>query len=164
MYSYRKGIFYLLRERGKLTSDDEGTFDLEKDNPYCPKGFFVKELYDIWKYIQENIDEKPIVIDCDDLLAEPAKVVPAYCQAVGLPYDEKLLKWASARTLDVLKTWKAPAADLFVRIGDFYSATLRSSEFNPASPMPSRDQLTPDVIRCADQVMEYYEEMHKTTM
>ena len=47
MYSYRKGIFYLLRERGKLTSDDEGTFDLEKDNPYCPKGFFVKELYDI---------------------------------------------------------------------------------------------------------------------
>ena len=156
--SYRAGMINLFRSRGEIIDEDK--FDVVQNNPHCPPGLFTKELYDIWKYVCENIDEHPVVIDGDDLLAEPAEVVSAYCQAVGLPYDEKLLRWDSSRSLDVAQTWKVPADDLCLKIPKFYDIAMGSSEFKAAKPMPRRDQLTPDVIRCVDEVMGYYQEMY----
>ena len=46
----------------------------------------------------------------------------------------------------------------------FYKTAINSSEFLPASKVPSRDEVRPDVIRCTDQVMKYYDEMYEVRL
>lgn len=45
-----------------------------------------------------------IIIDADDLLDEPAAVLRAYCQAVGMPWDEGMLTWEPGPVQD-FQTW-----------------------------------------------------------
>lgn len=35
----------------------------------------------------------PVVIDSDDLVAQPAATMAAYCKAVGLPFNSRALTW-----------------------------------------------------------------------
>ena len=65
IYSYRKSI---------------------TDDRYFVQGCFVKEQYDLWMHVKENLDSNPVVIDADDLLTKPKETLSAYCAAVGLPY------------------------------------------------------------------------------
>jgi hypothetical protein len=36
----------------------------------------------------------PVVVDSDDLIADPAATVAAYCAAVGIPFSTPALRWA----------------------------------------------------------------------
>ena len=157
-------MFSHLSKLGLLSGDaaDERTYDVERHNHYMTPGLFIKDAYDLWKYVRENIEPDPIVIDGDDLLANPSEMLPKYCRAVGLPYDESLLKWDAS--LDMVKKWKASADDLLETIVTWYGRATRSSEFLPASEMPRRDQVTSDILRCTDQVLPYYEEMYEHRM
>ena len=162
IYSYRKGMFAQQQLAGLLKGEaaNERTYDLERDDRYFLPGYYVKEIYDLWVYVKENLDSNPVVIDGDDLLTKPKETLSAYCSAVGLPYSDNLLKWDAST--DVIRKMKAPGDDLLINMLDLYGKAMRSSEFMPQSEMPSRDQLTPDVIRCADKVTKYYEEMYDT--
>ena len=109
--------------------------------------------------MSKNSCSTPIVIDGDDLMSNPAEILPKYCRAAGLPYRESLLKWDAST--DVVNDWKLPGDENLTKsLHHLYERALRSSEFFPPSPMPDRDHVTPDVIRCVDQNMEYYNEMY----
>ncbi|XP_041481690.1 uncharacterized protein LOC121428881 [Lytechinus variegatus] len=163
-YSQRKMMFEHCSKLGLLTGEaaDESTYDLERHNHYMTPGLFIKDVYDLWKYIRENVDSNPIVMDGDDLLANPSEMLPKYCRAVGLPYEKSRLTWDAS--LNVVKTWKLPADDLLENIVAWYGTATRSSGFKPANRMPSRDEVTQDVIRCTDQVLPFYEEMYEHRM
>lgn len=135
-------------------------YDIEHDDRFFPPGFFVKELYDLWKHLQdENIEPNPIIIDSEDLLANPAGMLSAYCNAVGLPYDDSLLKWDASS--EVFQKMKASGDKLIQSMVNYYGTAMNSTCFNPPKKMPSRDELPPDVIRCSDKVMKYYDEMYE---
>ena len=154
-------MFILVLSVGEAA--DEKTYDVERDDRYFPQGCFVEELYDLWKYIRdENIDSNPIVIDGDDLLTKPAETLSAYCDAVGLPYDESLLQWDAS--LEAFKKMKACGDDLLMDVSNFYGTAMKSSRFCPPSKMPPRDEMPPDVIRCSDKVMKYFDEMYETRL
>lgn len=163
-YSQRKMMFEHFSKLGLLSGEaaDEATYDVERHNHYMTPGLFIKDVYDLWKYIRENVDSDPIVMDGDDLLANPSEMLPKYCRAVGLPYEESRLKWDAS--LKVVKNWKLPADDLVENIVAWYGTATRSSEFKPANRMPSRDEVTHDVIRCTDQVLPFYKEMYEHRM
>ncbi|XP_071483415.1 uncharacterized protein [Diadema antillarum] len=156
--SYRQAMYTQFLQLGLLEGEsaDERTYDIERDDKFFPPGCFMKELYDVWKYVRQHIDNDPIVIDADDFLAKPAEVLNAYCAAVGIPYSESLLKWDAS--MESLKTWKAAGDSLVFDLRNFYGRAMRSSEFLPPSKFP--EQLTPDVIRCSDKVKVYFEEMY----
>ncbi|XP_071483452.1 uncharacterized protein [Diadema antillarum] len=160
--SFRKAMFAQFTKVGLLKGEaaNEQTYDVERDDKYFPPGCYMKELYDVWKYVRENIDSNPIVIDADDLLNKPAEVLSAYCAAVGLPYSESLLEWDAST--DSLKSWKAPGDNLVLDVVNFYGTAMRSSKFFPASKFP--ENLTPDVIRCSDRVMKYFDEMYESRL
>lgn len=135
-------------------------YDIEHDDRFFPPGFFVKELYDLWKHLQdENIEPNPIIIDSEDLLANPAGMLSAYCNAVGLPYDDSLLKWDASS--EVFQKMKASGDKLIQSMVNYYGTAMNSTCFLPPKKMPSRDELPPDVIRCSDKVMKYYDEMYE---
>lgn len=164
--SNRKAMFTQLSMVGILEGDaaDEDKFDLERDDPYVGPGLLFKDVYDVWQHCRQNLDDDPIVIDADDLLAKPAEVLTKYCQAVGLPYDESLPVFGGSSDLDVFKIWKSPISEeeLRLTVSAFSAKAVTSTEFLPANELPSRDQVTPDVIRCTDQIMEYYDEMYES--
>ena len=85
IYSYRKSI---------------------KDDRYLAQGCFVKEQYDIWTHVKENLDSNPVVIDADDLLTKPKETLFACCFAVGLPYSDSLLQWPWDASTYVIKKTK----------------------------------------------------------
>ena len=159
IYSYRRRIFTIMKSAGLLGSElSIDTFDVERDDWLFPPGCYVKEQYDLWRYVKKNIESNPVVIDANELLTKPKETLSAYCAAVGLPYSDSLLQWDASA--DVLKTVKAPG-DSMLTEGRFYKEAVTSSRFLPPSEMPPRDQLTPDVIRCSERVMKYYEEMYE---
>ncbi|XP_003729044.2 uncharacterized protein LOC100891992 [Strongylocentrotus purpuratus] len=163
--SYRRSMFKQFSELGLLEGEaaDERTYDLERDDRFFAPGYFVKEVYDLWKYLQdEKIDPKPIVIDGDDLLTKPAETLSAYCAAVGLPYNDSLLQWDAS--LESFKTMKACGDNLLMDLANFYGTAMKSSCFFPPSKSPSRDQMPADVIRCSDKVMTCFEEMYESRL
>eukprot|EP00057_Strongylocentrotus_purpuratus_P013982 XP_011668456.1 PREDICTED: uncharacterized protein LOC105440231 [Strongylocentrotus purpuratus] len=160
--SFRTSVFHNLLDQGKLDGEaaNETTFDIVKHNPYYASGFHFKEVHTIWKFVRENMDRSPIVIDGDDLLANPADLLPKICRVVGLPYDERLLTFDPS--IESLNSWVTGADDMLMNIVNFYNTAMTTTHFIPAKEMPRRDQLTPDVIRCVDEAMSYYTEMYET--
>ncbi|XP_072171121.1 uncharacterized protein [Diadema setosum] len=158
--SYRRAMYKLHGQLGEIDQDivTEDKFDLKYDSRYCPDGYFFGELYKIWKHVCTHLDSQPVVIDGDDLLRNPAEILPKYCRAVGLPYKESMLRWEGS--LRPMESWKVPSAQHLTSYKSFYQRTIDSTKFIPPGAMPSRSDLTPDIIRCADEVMELYEEMN----
>eukprot|EP00057_Strongylocentrotus_purpuratus_P011233 XP_011665707.1 PREDICTED: uncharacterized protein LOC105438976 [Strongylocentrotus purpuratus] len=160
--SFRKSAFDQLSAWGMLKGESavEETFDIGRDHPFRKAGDSVhKDVYYMWKYVIENLDSESIVVDGDDLLTNPAELLPKICRSAGLPYDESLLKWDGSS--EVTKSWIVPSDDILGKMLYFFDTAIRSSEFLPASKMPLRDDVRLDVNRCTDQAMKYYDEMYE---
>jgi sulfotransferase family protein len=50
-------------------------------------------LYEIFSAVRDATGTVPLVVDSDDLIADPAGVMRAYCAEVGLPFLENALSW-----------------------------------------------------------------------
>ena len=125
-----------------------------------PEGYYFREIYDLYKYVKENIEPNPVVIDTDDLLAEPERVLKAYCGAVDIPYTDDLLHWEPGREcMDEL--WMvAKEMILDHNVGNVHKETFASSGFGKASKCPNRSELSEDVLYYSDLSIKYYEEMY----
>ena len=52
------------------------------------------ELEQVYRVVTEELHvATPVVIDADELVAAPEKVLRAWCRAVGLPFEGSMLKW-----------------------------------------------------------------------
>lgn len=58
----------------------------------CPEIGY-EHQYDLYQLVGEVTGEPPVVISAERLLAEPERVISAYCAAVGLPYLPHALRW-----------------------------------------------------------------------
>ena len=96
---------------------------------------------------RERAARAGIVIDSDDVLADPRGLLTALCEAWGIPFDDRMLTWpAGPRATD--GAW-AP---------HWYAAVERSTGFQPprteAVTVPER--LQPVLERCRP----YYDALH----
>ncbi|XP_071490055.1 uncharacterized protein [Diadema antillarum] len=159
--SFRKAYFDHFMSQGLLsgTAADEKTFDLLEDCKHMDSGYYIKDVYDFWKYVREEIEPDPIVIDTDDLLNNPREILQKYCELVGLPFSESLMQWDPS--IDICKTWKQCGDDQIIQMQPFYGRAMRSSCFMPPTKQVPRDKLTPDVIKGIDETMKYFEEMYE---
>ena len=81
-----------------------------------------QQQYDIYKYVQENINDKPIIIDASKLRNDPKRVLSKFCEIVGLEWDEKMLSWSTG-----LKYYDGVWAK------HWYPSVLNSTSFKPES-------------------------------
>nr|XP_054751565.1 uncharacterized protein LOC129257298 [Lytechinus pictus] len=164
--STRKSTFNQLSALGLLTGEAavEETFDVDYGYPYGngSASMIFKDLYDMLKYVQEVLGQETVIFDSDELLSNPSVMLPKICHAAGLPYNESLLKWDSST--EVTKSWRVHADGFVDKIIHFYETAIKSSEFLPSSKMPSRDEVKPDVIKCTDLAMKYYNEMYEARL
>ena len=144
-------------------SVDPDNFDFGKDDPFISSGLVYEQVYATWKFVRENIDPHPVVLDGDDLMSRPHEMLPKYCRAVGIPYDESLLRWDSSP--QVANSWVYACPDgLDTCYQSFHKRALQSESFYPPKEIPDPASLTHDVLRCAKRMMGYYEEMCQTKL
>ncbi len=75
----------------------------------------------------------PILIDADDLLADPAAVISALCAHIGVPYSSSMLSWPSAED-------HAFAKSLFDKYAGYHEDALNSTGLQPKLVSSQRDE------------------------
>ncbi|XP_063969294.1 uncharacterized protein LOC129281610 isoform X2 [Lytechinus pictus] len=147
------------RPRQKVLQED--TFNFIEDAAYVAPGFSYKCQYDLWRYVRENYDDEPVVMDVDEMLANPGKLLPKYFKAVGMPWDDRYLRWDPSPEGALQWRWMFKIDLEQDWIAMVHKGSLMSSEFRPSKPTIPRSQMTPDVIKAVDETIGYYNEMAK---
>ncbi|XP_072028032.1 uncharacterized protein [Amphiura filiformis] len=125
-----------------------------------PSGFFFKEEYALYQHVKEHYEPNPVIIDADDLLADPCRILKAYCQAVGIPYTDDLLQWESGRECMDQEWMVAKELIMIENIRNPHAETFSSTCFGKPTKTPDREELSDDVRYYSDICMEYYEVMY----
>ncbi|XP_072014873.1 uncharacterized protein [Amphiura filiformis] len=125
-----------------------------------PSGLFYKEQYDLFQHVKEQYEPNPVIIDTDDLLADPGRVLKAYCQVVGIPYTDDLLQWKPGREC-MDQQWMVSKEQIMAQnFANFHMESFTSTCFRKPTKVPDRDEVSEDVRHCSDVCMEYYKEMY----
>jgi hypothetical protein len=88
----------------------------------------------------------PPVIDADVLLSDPPRVLRRLCEALGIPFDEKMLSWPPG-----------PRESDGVWGPHWYDSVKRSTGF--ATPAPPPRLSDPVLLRIAEQALPLYEKL-----
>ncbi|XP_072018501.1 uncharacterized protein [Amphiura filiformis] len=126
-----------------------------------PGRFGYGELYDLIVHVQENLGQTPIVIDADDLQANPLSILRQYCHFLGVEFKESMLRWEAGD--EIVDTWVASKIiqqGTKMDGGGFYEDAFRSTEFHPPKELPSREQIDPDLLPLIDQCMPVYDKVY----
>ena len=134
-------------------------------NNFYKRQFNFREQFELLKYLKTKPqlgDTQPVIIDADDLLRNPEKVLMEYCSAVGLPFSSELLRWKPG--IGAARYWKISrelmAGGLYANGRGFYKKAFESSRFLPSARLPQWDELDQDVRACAERGMPYYQKMY----
>ena len=160
-HSYRKAKYSKLQANGLLSAElaDKSKYDIEKHDATRKGHNFFKYLHELWGHVRENVDPNPIVINTQDLLDNPKRVLSRFCELTGLPYQDSLLQWDASN--EVVKHWRAVGDNVTYIAMSFYGTAINSSKFLPPSGPLLQEHMTEDVIRLADASFPFYKEMNK---
>ncbi len=123
-------------------------------------GFY--QLRDLYNYVKENISPNPVVVDADDLLANPEGMLRAYCKEVGIEFKEDMTRWESRSmntnefleqkggNVDTLK-WQENA----FQSGGISKSVARSDVTDEVAGFPD------EVKQCIKDFRVVYDELYK---
>jgi Sulfotransferase domain len=95
--------------------------------------------------VVEKLGQPLVVLDADRLCRDPAGVVSAWCEAMGLPFVEEALTWDPGMRAE----W-----DLW---GDWHSSTASSTGFAPPTdPTPPPTEEEPRLLEAYRQALPVY--------
>ena len=147
--SAEKSIYSLYRKSNQL-SDSYGDFD--------PKEAGFQELYDLYHYVQNKMGYSPVVVDADDLLNDPDGMMKAYCNAIGIQYEENMTTWEPGP----VPGWtESPWAM------EWYAEVMQSNGFirRNKTAEPTLPQDLPDVVsKCIMECQPLYEALYSVRL
>jgi hypothetical protein len=105
-------------------------------------------LHDLFVAVQNAGGHRPVVIDSQDLVANPSATMAAYCDAVGLPFIAEALHWEPG-----------PRPE-WARSSRWHEDAAASSGFE-APTNPDRHGLAahPEVVRFSERHLPFYDEL-----
>jgi len=121
-------------------------FALEHDMRILDTG--LQLLHELFVAVQNAGGHPPVVIDSDDLVADPAGTIAAYCAAVELPFIADALNWQPGQRSE------------WARSARWHEDAAASSGFEaPSRPDRHGFATHPDVARFTDRHTPFYEEL-----
>nr|XP_054771625.1 uncharacterized protein LOC129279546 [Lytechinus pictus] len=97
---------YRSNQARKVSQDNANLIKRHKDVYHILEQFY--------RHVQTELDQgAPPIIDADDLVNQPEKLLLKYCQATGIEYTPKMLKWESVDA-DQLN-WHCTDVGIFAR-------------------------------------------------
>ena len=108
---------------------------------------FVQQC-EVFGFVRDWSNSNPVVIDADDVLRDPARVLRLVCEAIGIPFEKAMLSWPPGlRETDGIwaKHW--------------YDAVAKSTSFAPYKPREGKipDSLSEVYNTCS----ECYAHLHQ---
>ncbi|XP_071854030.1 uncharacterized protein [Apostichopus japonicus] len=157
--SVRKLVAHVYEYEGDL----DKFVEMQKGHPFMSWDMLsVDPLYNLYKYVKENIDPNPVVIDADDLQNHPDKILKKYCEAVGIPWDDKYLTWNASD--EFLKYMHGAVEQIILgKIQGVYDRAFGSTQFYRSDGKPPIE--IPEVCRMyADEFREGYKVMYENRL
>ena len=103
---------------------------------------------EIFRLVRDRTGTTPPVLDAEDVLRDPRASLSSFCEAVGVPFSERMLAWPPGRR---------PTDGVWAK--HWYEAVERSTGFEPYRP---RDrEVSPELEPLLAKCMPYYEELRQ---
>ncbi len=137
-----RNVFLIRRPEGVLAS-----YIVKRAEVTLEDIGFVRQC-EIFDHIAAQTGEAPVVVDAEQVLADPRATLEALCKAIDIPFSDRMLHWpAGRRSSDGI--W-APA---------WYDAVERSTGFTAPGPAARLDDLPEAIRRIADAAQPYYDHL-----
>ncbi|KAL9633888.1 MAG: hypothetical protein Q9204_003220 [Flavoplaca sp. TL-2023a] len=94
------------------------------DTRLDPTELGYRELRILFDYLRDKNGVVPLVIDADDLLADPEAILRPLCDDLGIPYSSSMLEWPAPED-------HAFALSLFEKFAGYHEDALNSKSFIP---------------------------------
>ncbi|XP_038077019.1 uncharacterized protein LOC119744899 [Patiria miniata] len=107
--------------------------------------------------------ETAVVVDAEDLMAQPAKSLQLLCEATGLPFSQSLLHWDPIK--DLPSNWSMPkslwaySSAMGYFKNAFESTCFRAKKDN--SSAKRIEQVDPELCELIQDAMPYYKHLYK---
>lgn len=140
---------------------DAESINITTDASFLEIHELFKDSYELYQYARDNADEKPVVIDTEDLLNHPDVILPKYFKATGLEFHEKYLTWDSSRK--IVSEWRGCfETTAGGAIGTAYASAFDSSSFRPCASKTKVDvdKLSSDLQFCINESFPYYKKLY----
>ncbi|XP_070577880.1 uncharacterized protein [Ptychodera flava] len=111
-------------------------------------------MLDLFKYIRDAKGQTPVIIDADDLLADPAGIMRKYCEAVGFEFRESMLHWESG----TLEAWSWE--EIWYRTVSTSKGFLKPSELGSSQSDDNLSDFPEKVQESVRDSQVCYEEMY----
>ncbi|XP_072039689.1 uncharacterized protein [Amphiura filiformis] len=127
--------------------------------PQC-KGSVYEEMCNQFEFVKKNRDPNPIVIDAEDLLGNPAKILKTCFEQINMPYSDSILQWDSSDS--VTRDWVVATSCLQVnKVAGMYNEAIESGNFFAPKQLPNPNDLTEDERHFAQDGMPFYERLYE---
>ena len=135
------------------------SYELSKDcftEGYSKDEIGFVQLHDFYFFLRRHLSTSPVIIDADDLLANPEEMMELYCKNVGLTYKHGMTKWESECG------WGPDFQEQIVFDHPAWHETaVQSTGFKEPTPLPTLpDGLPTEVTRCIKESFELYNELY----
>jgi hypothetical protein len=101
---------------------------------------------EILHFIRSATGRTPPVLDSEDILRDPRAALSSFCQAVRVPFSERMLSWPPGRR---------PTDGIWAKY--WYDAVEKSTGFEPYRPRERR--VPPELQPLLEECLPYYEEL-----
>lgn len=105
-----------------------------------------KDIAELFDKVAQKTGEVPPLIDADDLVESPEKIIKLYCSLVGIPFIPESLNWAPIER----------------NLGPWHDHLATTTGFKARVDRPYLDINADDRLKYLyDECMPYYEKLHK---
>ena len=101
----------------------------------------------------------PPIIDADDLLQQPDKILPKYCDAMGIPYTPGMLSWESISDATELNWECTDVGPIAVRKN--FPALITAFSSTGFLGGEAEHEFSEDVRECATHAMPVYKRLYE---
>jgi hypothetical protein len=132
---------FLIREPERMIASY-----LRKRESAAFEDFGLERQAEFFEREADRLGHAPPVIDANDVLSDPEGVLSKLCEALGIPWDPAMLRWAPGR-----RETDGPWAP------HWYGAVEKSTGF--AAPETGPVDLPQEALRLAERCRPYYERL-----
>lgn len=121
------------------------------------------DLERFYRYVESELGQgPPPIIDADDLVNQPEKLLPKYCEAMGIEYTPKMLEWESVDTdqLNWHCTDVGVMAHSKLKHGMILSNAMKGQGFGKAPDLTKEMELSPVFKEIIANSVPAYEKLY----
>ena len=113
-----------------------------------------KQTFNLYKFVKENCDKSPLVVDASDLQANPKEIMKKYCALTGIRFEPHMTSWEMGPVPAVSRGWAQWLSSIERSTG-----ILQVDHTNQTSAC--LESLPEEIRDYVEECRPYYMEMYK---